>query len=100
MMNTWVHMSLEIRDPLRKYVRLTLDEHHVERFACPVEGCGFTTKLGPGALRMHLLLKADPTKESRYCSSHEEYCRAHQEELGLETIQYLSGLPRVEMEAS
>ena len=49
-------MSLEIRDPLSKYVRLTMDEQRVERFACPVEGCGFTTKLGPGALRMHLLL--------------------------------------------
>ena len=99
-MNTWVRMSLEIRDPLSKYVRLTLDEQRVERFACPVEECGFTTKLGPGALRMHLLLKADPTKESRYCSSHEEYCRAHQEELGLEAIRYLSSLPRVEMETS
>ncbi len=54
----------------------------------------------PGAPRMHLLLKADPTKESRYCSSHEECCRAYQEELGLEAIRYLSGLPMVEMEAS
>ena len=56
--------------------------------------------LSPGALRMHLLLKADPTKESRYCSSHEECCRAYQEELGLEAIRYLSSLPRVEMETS
>jgi hypothetical protein len=93
-------MSLEIRDPLSKYVRLTLDGQRVERFACAVEGCGFTTKLGPGALRMHLLLKADPTKESRYCSSHEEYCRAHQGELGLEAIRYLSNLTLVEMETS
>jgi len=99
-MNTLVRMSLEIRDPLSKYVRLTLDGQHIERFACPVEGCGFTTKLGPGALRMHLLLKADPTKESRYCSSHEEYCRTYEEEIGLEAIRYLSSLPRVEMETS
>jgi len=99
-MNKWVHMSLEIRDPLSKYVRLTMDEQRVERFACPVEGCGFTTKLGPGALRMHLLLKADPTKESRYCSSHEEYCRGHEEELGLDVVRYLSRMPRVEMETS
>jgi len=45
MMNKWVHMSLEIRDPLSKYVRLTLNGQRVERFACPVEGCVFTTKL-------------------------------------------------------
>ena len=93
-------MSLEVRDPLSKYVRLTLDGQRIERFVCPVEGCGFTTKLGPGALRMHLMLKADPTKESRYCSSHEEYCRAHEEEIGLEAVRYLSSLPRVEMETS
>jgi hypothetical protein len=95
-----VRMSLEIRDPLRKYVRLTEDGNLIERFACPVEGCGFTTKLGPGALRMHLLLKADPTKESRYSSAHEEYCRDHEEELGLDVIRYLSRMPRVEMETS
>lgn len=65
-----------------------------------MEGWGFTTKLGPGALWMHLLLKADPTKESRYCSDHEEYCRAHEEEFGLEAIRYLSSLPRVEIETS
>jgi hypothetical protein len=93
-------MSLEIRDPLMKYVRLTEDGRYIERFACPVEGCEFTTKLGPGALRMHMLLRADSTKESRYCSDHEQYFRAFQDELGLDVVRYLSSLPRVEMETS
>ncbi len=70
-------------DKTVNFARAHLDGQRVERFACLVEGCGFTTKLGPGALRMHLLLKADPMKESRYCSSHEEYCRAYEEEIGL-----------------
>lgn len=97
-METRELMSLEIRDPLSNYVRLTEDGSQIERFVCPVEGCNFTTRLGPGALRMHLLIKADPKKASRYCGDHEEYCKSHKEDLGLDVVRYLSNLPRVEME--
>ncbi|MGD2200683.1 MAG: hypothetical protein PVJ38_03490 [Candidatus Bathyarchaeota archaeon] len=91
-------MSLEIRDPLKKYVRLTPDGEKISRFICPVEGCGFATKLGPGALRMHLLIKADPNSGSRYCSNHEEFCTTHERELGLDIVRYLHNLPKVPME--
>ncbi|MGD2142070.1 MAG: hypothetical protein PVH79_01165 [Candidatus Bathyarchaeota archaeon] len=91
-------MIIELSDPLKKYVKLTQDRQMVDRFICPVEGCNFTTKLGPGALRMHLLLKADPDKESRYCKAHGEFCDDHRSELSLDIVRYLHNLPMVPME--
>ncbi|HUS78832.1 MAG TPA: hypothetical protein VM050_09250 [Patescibacteria group bacterium] len=88
-------MALEIRDPLKKYLELNEDRTLVRRFVCPVEGCNYSTTLGPGALRMHLLIKADPASTARYCEAHEAFCNAHREELGSETVRYLYQLPRV-----
>lgn len=91
-------LSLEIQANLRKYCRLTEDGSRVDRFVCPVEGCGFTTRLGPGALRMHLLMKSDQGVGGRYCEAHERFCRGHSGELGLDIVRYLSGLPRVQLD--
>ena len=91
-------MALEIRDDLRKYCVLTEDRACIEKFVCPVEGCNFSTKLGPGALRMHLLLRSDPTIEGRYCEAHDRFCGAHGSELGMDVVRYFHTFPRLEAE--
>lgn len=91
-------MALEIQEDLRKYCVLTDDGTCIEKFVCPVEGCDFSTKLGPGALRMHLLLRSDPTMEKRYCEAHDKFCSAHSDELGMDVVRYLHALPRLEAE--
>lgn len=91
-------MALEIQENLRKYCVLTDDGTSVEKFVCPIEGCGFSTKLGPGALRMHLILRSDPTIEGRYCEAHDRFCSAHSDELGMNVVRYLNSLPRVEID--
>ena len=91
-------IALEIEADLRKYCLLKEDGTCIDKFVCPVEGCGFATKLGPGALRMHLLMKSDPNVESRYCEAHERFCHANIHELGMDAIRLLSSLPRVRME--
>lgn len=91
-------IALEIEADLRKYCLLKEDGTCIDEFVCPVEGCGFTTRLGPGALRMHLLMKSDPNVESRYCEAHERFCHANIHELGMDAIRYLSSLPRIKVE--
>lgn len=91
-------MALEIREDLRKYCVLTDDGTCIEKFVCPVEGCDFTTELGPGALRMHLLLRSDPTMEKRYCEAHDKFCSVHSNELGMDVVRYLHDLPRLKAE--
>jgi hypothetical protein len=90
-------LSLKIQDELKKYCLTSQDGTCVDKFVCPVEGCGFTTRLGPGALRMHLLLKSDPKFQSRYCPTHEQFYITHVNEMGLEAIRYLGSLPRVQL---
>ncbi len=91
-------MTLEIEANLRKYCQLTDDGSRVDKFVCPVEGCNFSTRLGPGALRMHLLMMSDSDVKSRYCEAHDRFCRAHANELGLDTVRYLHGLLRVQVD--
>ena len=88
-------MTLEIPENLLKYVILTNTGDMIERFKCPV--CSFTTKLGPGALRMHLMLKADPKNESRHDQAHESYYREHQREIGLDSVRILASIPRTDI---
>jgi hypothetical protein len=88
-------MIIDIPEELLKYVVLDEKKQKIESFKCPV--CKFTTKLGPGALRMHLLLKADPTLNNRHDVAHEEYFREHQKELGLNSVRILSSQPRTDM---
>ncbi len=93
-------MPLEIEADLRKYCVLTDDGECVDRFVCPVEGCRFSTRLGAGALRMHILLKSDPGIVARYCEKHEQFYNLHRNELGLDRIRYLAELPQTELESN
>ncbi len=84
---------LNVPTHLREYVALTENEDKINQFKCPV--CGFRTQLGPGALRMHLLLKSDPKVESRYDPAHEEYMRTT--EFTIDTVRELAKFPRVDL---
>ena len=86
-------MSLIIPEHLRMYVTLTEQEDMINRFKCPV--CSFRTRLGPGALRMHLLLKSDPKVETQYDHAHEEYMKTTEFTLG--TVKELAIFPRIEL---
>jgi hypothetical protein len=83
-------MSLNIPENLKKYCSLSVDGTIIDRFKCPVPDCTFTTRLGPGAIRMHLLLKSDPLYESRYDPLHEAYFKEHENELTIDNIRVLS----------
>ncbi len=86
-------MTLNIPEHLRAYVTLTEEEDMINRFRCPV--CGFRTHLGPGALRMHLLLKSDPKVETQYDPAHEEYMKTT--EFTIDTVRELAQFPRIEL---
>ena len=85
-------MTLNIPEHLRVYVTLTEDEEMINRFRCPV--CGYRTRLGPGALRMHLLLKSDPKVKTQYDPAHEEYMR--DTDFTLDIVKNLAVYPRIE----
>jgi hypothetical protein len=87
------NMSLNIPDHLKKYCSLSEDATIIDRFKCPVPGCSYSTRLGPGAVRMHILIKADPQNESRYSSEHEEYFKENEPELSMDNIRILSNIP-------
>lgn len=38
------------------YIKINEELKRIESYKCPVPGCGFQTKQGPGAVRMHTLL--------------------------------------------
>ncbi len=86
-------MSLNIPEHLKKYVIISQDGTIIDKFKCPVPGCNYTTRLGPGAVRMHLLIKADPLSKTRYSSEHEEYFKKHMSELSPETVSALAKIP-------
>ena len=76
-----------------KYVSISDDYSMIEQFTCPVEGCGYQTDQGPGSLRMHMLIAADPSIKGRYCPRHEAFMKAHPGEMTLEGIRYLAHFP-------
>ncbi len=78
---------------LRKYCIIAEDGSIIDRFKCPVPGCTFTTRLGPGAVRMHVMLTADPMHETRYSPDHEAFWRENESELTLDNIRVLSDIP-------
>lgn len=65
----------------------------IDRFKCPVPRCDFTTRLGPGAVRMHLMINADPLRETRYSTDHETFFRNHESEMSLDNIRTLANIP-------
>lgn len=86
-------MSLNIPENLKKYIILSEDATIIDRYKCPVPGCDFKTRLGPGAVRMHVLIKADPMSKTRYSPDHEEYFKIHESELSLDTVRALASFP-------
>ena len=86
-------MSLDIPEHLEKYVILSQDGTIIDKFKCPVPGCDFTTRLGPGAVRMHILIKADPLSKTRYSAEHEAYFMAHESELSTDMVRSLAKNP-------
>ena len=85
-------MSLQIPENLKKYCSLAQNGDIIDRFVCPVEGCAFSTRLGPGAIRMHMLMKSDPLT-AVYEESHEEYYRQHHDELTMDSVKALASVP-------
>ena len=86
-------MSLNIPEKLIKYCILAEDDTIIDLFKCPVPGCNFATRLGPGAVRMHVLIKADPMSKTRYSSDHEEYWKEYESELSMDNVRVLANIP-------
>ena len=85
-------MTLQIPENLKKYCFLAEGEDIIDRFVCPIESCDFNTRLGPGAIRMHMLMKSDPLA-SVYAPDHEEFYREHQSELTVNSVKALAMVP-------
>ena len=47
-----------IDEKFMPYIEINEELKRIESYKCPVPGCGFQTKQGPGAVRMHTLLAA------------------------------------------
>jgi len=88
-------MTMEIDSKYKRFYLLDKQKGHISVFTCPVEGCGFQTDQGPGALRMHMIIMGDPNCKGRYCKEHEEYVAAHPETTKLEWVHYLAKFPSV-----
>ncbi len=86
-------MPIEIDDKYKRYYLLDKEKGSISQFVCPVEGCDFQTDQGPGALRMHMIIKADPKCTGRYCQKHEEFVKANPESVKMDWVRYLSQFP-------
>jgi len=83
-------MITQIPENLRKYCSLAEDEDIIDRFVCPV--CDFSTRLGPGAIRTHILMKSDPLSKV-YEAGHEEFYKANGADLTIEFTKKLARIP-------
>ncbi len=83
-------MTVQIPENLKKYCSLAEGEDIIDRFVCPV--CDFTTRLGPGAIRMHMLMKADPLSKV-YEVRHEEFYKANQMDITIDAVKKLAEIP-------
>ena len=86
-------MSLEIDAKYKRYYLLDKQRGSIAQFVCPVEGCEWQTDQGPGALRMHIVISADPNCVGRHCEKHEEFVRANPDSTSMEWVRYLSQFP-------
>jgi hypothetical protein len=86
-------MTLEIDDKYKRYYLLDQKRGSIDQFVCPVEGCGFQTDQGPGALRMHMVISSDPNYKGRYCKKHEEFVKEHPDIVSLQWVHYLAKFP-------
>jgi hypothetical protein len=85
-------MILQIPENLKKYCSLAEGEDIIDRFVCPIDGCDFTTRLGPEVIRMYMLMKSDPMT-AVYALDHEEFYKIHQDELTLDSVNGLAKIP-------
>lgn len=46
----------DIEKKFMPYIEINEELKRIESYKCPVPGCGFQTKQGPGSVRMHTLL--------------------------------------------
>ncbi len=76
-----------------KYVSISDDYSMIEQFTCPVEGCDFRSDQGPGSLRMHMVIAADPNMKGRYCPQHQAFMNANPGEMTLDGVRYLARFP-------
>jgi len=83
-------MAVNIPVNLRKYCYLVEGEDIIDRFVCPV--CDFSTRLGPGAIRMHMMMKSDPLSKV-YEAEHEAFYQANHTELTIDAIKTLAVIP-------
>ena len=83
-------MTVLIPENLKKYCSLAEGEGIIDRFVCPV--CDFTTRLGPDAIRMHLLMKSDPLSKV-YEAGHEEFFKANQMDIMIDAVKKLADIP-------
>ena len=60
-----------------------------------MKGCDYQTDQGPGSLRMHMIINADPKCTGRYCKEHEAYVAANPETISQEWVRYLAKFPSV-----
>jgi hypothetical protein len=86
-------MTYEIDPKYKRYYLLDKKRGGISLFTCPVEGCNYQTDQGPGSLRMHMLINADPKCKGRHCKKHEEYVAAYPETTKLEWVRYLAQFP-------
>ena len=83
----------DIAPNFRKYVTISSDYSMIEQFKCPVLGCGWESDQGAGALRMHILITADPNVKGRYNPEHEDFLKANPNEMTLDGVRYLAQFP-------
>jgi hypothetical protein len=84
---------MEIDSKYNRYYLLDKEHGHISLFTCPIEGCGFQTDQGPGALRMHMIIKADPGCKGQFCKEHEQYVAAHPDIRSQDWVRYLAKFP-------
>jgi len=82
-------MTVQIPENLKKYCSPAEGEDIIDRFVCPV--CDFTTRLGPGAIRMHMLMKSDSLSKV-YEAGHEEFYKANQMDITIDAVKKLADI--------
>jgi hypothetical protein len=86
-------METEIDPRYKRFYLLDNQRGSISLFTCPVEGCNFQTDQGPGALRMHMIISADPNCKGRHCKEHEKYVVEHPETRSQDWVHYLAKFP-------
>jgi hypothetical protein len=46
----------DIDERFLRYIMINEEKQRIESYKCPVPGCDYSTRLGPGAVRMHTIL--------------------------------------------